>query len=401
VDNEPVRFICDNGDDEDDDDEDESGDNPDCIGEITSMMLMYTGDGCPETSDDQHGLVLCLGDADALEPVNVLVTGRGPVGSRTYAEEDGVFLGDVLEVRAVDGGVSVFNPHTSIVVEFELERMVIQTSCSEIVVGDQVGSLLVVGLTSTLGGTVIMGGEELECSLAKATFDPFDSSVLLEGEFCENPIVRAGQTGGQFEELYLLDSGANFILVAVDEVDDLQTCVFQVECPCETCTMEVAFGDLGGPQGPTGPTGPPGADGADGATGPTGPPGSIDFEAGCGAGMTRIGHWCVDDLIHPPKNFAGASEECHDLHSSICPVEAVMLCDVLDASVLGNQASCINTTDSALRIWTSTYDAAFGQSVLQAIIIYDGDDNTALKADQTEVFPFYCCQAAFNLDGTD
>ncbi len=78
-----------------------------------------------------------------------------------------------------------------------------------------------------------------------------------------------------------------------------------------------------------------------------------------------------------------------------------MLCDVLDTSVLGNQASCTNTTDSAIRIWTRNYDAAFGQSVLQAIVVYDGDDNTALKADQTEVYPFYCCQSVFNVGGTD
>jgi len=84
-------------------------------------------------------------------------------------------------------------------------------------------------------------------------------------------------------------------------------------------------------------------------------------------------------------------------------VEALMLCDVLDSGVLGNQASCVNTTDGANRIWTSTYDAAFGESVLQAIVIYDGDDNTALKADQTEVYPFYCCAAALNLqaEGSD
>ena len=246
--------------------------------------------------------------------------------------------------------------------------------------------------------------------------------MLLEGEFCESPIVRAGQTGGQFEELNVLDSGADFILVAADNVSDLQTCVVKVECPCETCTMEVTLGELTGPPGPTGPTGPPGetgptgptgphgVDGATGATGPpgeTGPPGAMgptgpvgptgSIEGGCGPGTTRIGHWCVDDLIHlPPKNFPDASEDCHDQSSSICPVEALMLCDVLDENVLGNQASCVNTTDAAGRIWTSTYDAAFGESVLQAIVIYDGDDNTALKADQTEVYPFYCCKAVFN-----
>ena len=93
----PEKFICDNGDDEDElgDDED-----PDCVGEITSMTLMYTGDGCPETSDELDGMVTCVGDAGGLEPVNILVGGRDFGTYRTYAEEDDIFVGDILKVRA-------------------------------------------------------------------------------------------------------------------------------------------------------------------------------------------------------------------------------------------------------------------------------------------------------------
>ena len=151
-----------------------------------------------------------------------------------------------------------------------------RTSCPDLSVGQHFGSLQVVGMTSTLGGTVTMGGDELECSLAKATVDPTNDEILLEGFFCDDPIVRAGQTGGQFEEMTVLNSGTDFIRFAANDLGQLQTCVVEVECPCETCTMEVAVGNLGGAQGPPGPPGADGIDGADGAMGPTGetgPPG--------------------------------------------------------------------------------------------------------------------------------
>lgn len=467
---EPERFICDNGNDEDEDGDDEDGDSMDCLGELLGMTLKYTGAGCGGSSDTS-----CVGDAGGIEPVNVHVSGRGSGEPTTYLNEYGVFIGDTLEIRAVDVGLSALEPYTWTEVEVDLEQTRFPSSCAEgIHVGDRFGSLTVVGLTSSLGGDVTMGGDELECSLAKATVDPSNATLLLEGEFCESPTVRAGQDGGQFAELNVLESGVDFILVAADGAGDLRTCVLEVECPCETCTMEVALGDSGGaegppgptgptgpsggPPGPTGPTGPTGAtgpsggppgptgptgptgpmgpagqdgadgldgedgqdgmdgqdgvDGEDGATGPTGPtggpgpPGPIGPSGapgptgsieglGCSPGTTRIGKWCIDDSLHTPKSFLDASAECHELHAAICPVEAMMLCDVLGSAV-GNQASCVNTTDGPIRVWTNTYDAQFGEALFEGIIVYDGDDNTAIKANQNEMFPFYCCQASFN-----
>jgi hypothetical protein len=110
------------------------------------------------------------------------------------------------------------------------------------------------------------------------------------------------------------------------------------------------------------------------------------------ATTTRIGAWCVDNLLRlPSKNFEDASVECHALGKSICPVEALMLCDLLDSQV-GDQASCTITTDSnSLVLWTGTYDASYGESVFQSIVTY-GPDNKAVQANLTQVFPFYCCE---------
>ncbi len=471
----------------DDEDEDEDEDVSQCEGSVISMKLMYTGAGCDATSNTQSGLVTCEGNAASLEPVDILVTNEN--GSKVYADAKDLSLGDVFLVEAALAGDSKLAANSLAVIEYGLETIKFHTSCSKpLDVGDQFGSLQVVELTTPNGTFVLSGDDESGCTLAKATVDPDEQTVLLEGTFCETPSVSGGQPGGAFETLPILDSGPNFILVAVGAVDDLVTCVMEVECPCQDCTMEVAFGhgDDGGPTGPTGPTGPAGpagpsgpqgatgeagpagpqgstgpqgpagpagpqgasgaqgpagptgsmgpqgpagpagpqgASGAQGPAGPTGPTGptgpaaegscpegqcvtGIDEEGrlicapcssggGCDVATTsRIGHWCIDNLLHlPSKNFMDASSECHALGRSICPVEALMLCDALGAAV-GPNATCQITTDSnTLRMWTGTYDASYGASVFQSIIVF-GEDNKAFKANLTEIYPFYCCGLA-------
>jgi hypothetical protein len=117
--------------------------------------------------------------------------------------------------------------------------------------------------------------------------------------------------------------------------------------------------------------------------------------AGTGGGCdvattTRVGQWCVDNFIHSAKNYNEASLACHNLGKSICPIEALMLCDVL-GSALGTQASCVVTTDNSTMHWTADYDAAYGNSVFAGIVVF-GQDNKSFKAAVTELFPFYCCE---------
>jgi hypothetical protein len=111
------------------------------------------------------------------------------------------------------------------------------------------------------------------------------------------------------------------------------------------------------------------------------------------ATTTQIGVWCVDNQFRPAKTFENASAECHALGKVICPVEALMLCDALD-SVIGDQAQCTILTDSTnTRLWTLTYDAAYGENVFQGIVTYTGD-NRALQANVSGSFPFFCCEPA-------
>jgi hypothetical protein len=639
------QVVC-GPDDDEDEDEDEDSDAAQCFGGVTSMKLVYTGDGCSSTSNDQNGLVQCTGDAGGYDPVDVVVR-NGWSDDSVYTHDYNLTSGDVIEVRAQDAGDSLLPSALEVLIADGLEQIQFDASCNEpLHVGDEFGSVRVVELTSGYAGTVTLAAEEsYACTLAKATFDPEASTVLLEGSFCDEPEVFGGQPGGDFASLPVLDSGPNFILVGVAEVTALETCVIEVECLCADCAMEVALWDVEpaegpagptgpqgpsgptgptgaagatgaqgpagpsggtgpqgpagptgapgpmglpgpagpagengedgedgapGPTGPTGPTGPAGADGAtgsqgpQGATGPTGPQGAdgapgamgptgttgpvgptgsqgeqgpagptgpqgengaagatgpqgpsgptgaagttgatgptgpqgVSGAAGatgptgptgpqgpsgptgttgaagatgptgpqgangvagatgptgpqgpsgtpgaagpmglqgptgpqgpagetptgscpegecvvaigengalvCGpcadgggcdvATTTRVGQWCVENLLRlPAQNFEQASAACHAAGKSICPIDALMLCDVLDDS-LGSQASCINTTDNnILRIWTSTYATSFGESVFQAIVVY-GEDNKAFKANIMDLYPFYCC----------
>jgi len=411
-------IIC----DDEDEDEDEDGDAQ-CLGDVVSMKLEYTGLGCGATSNTQNDTVFCSGNAMAFEPVAILITDEADL---IYADVTDVFLTDEIEVAASNVGEAALGTRLTVEIDNGQEIVEFDTSCEQpLYVGNYFGSMRVTELTSTLGGTYVLGGDELECELAKATVDADTQTMLLQGSFCAHPWVFGGQPGGEFAQLEVLAADPSSILVAVDGVGDPDTCVIEVECPCEDCIMEVAFGtgdgDIGptgptgptgpanGPPGPTGPTGPEGPTGPQGATGtnglpgpagPTGPQGATGATgptgqtlSGCAAGSTRFGEWCVDDDFRQPTNFGAASLACfNDRAKSVCPLEAMLLCDVLSEQMSGTPATCTELTDNnQLRIWTLGYDAAFGSSVFDALVVY-GEDNKAFQASYSEIYPYYCCE---------
>ena len=122
----------------------------------------------------------------------------------------------------------------------------------------------------------------LDCRITKTTVDVATNTLLVEGSFCEAPPVLLGTAGGSMEPLTVLDSGEEFILADLDGHATSSTRLVLIECPCETCTIDVTLGTPGptgplgptgpmGPSGHTGPQGPPGATGGQGHVGPTGP----------------------------------------------------------------------------------------------------------------------------------
>jgi hypothetical protein len=121
----------------------------------------------------------------------------------------------------------------------------------------------------------------LDCNVTKVTTD-LDSPVptaTFWGSFCENPTVSAGQTDGSMAPVLVLSYSDNHVTVDLTGNSDPMDQLYSIECPCETCDINVTIGAVGpvgptGPQGPQGKQGPPGADGAAGPPGPTGPKGA-------------------------------------------------------------------------------------------------------------------------------
>jgi hypothetical protein len=118
------------------------------------------------------------------------------------------------------------------------------------------------------------GGDVQECRLVRATPDLSSGTLALEGNFCLDPMVSMGTTGGTLDPVEIFDSDAGFILADLSQHMVAGTAVVVVECPCADCAMDITLGTVGptGPQGqqgitgPTGPQGIPGPPGEDGAS---------------------------------------------------------------------------------------------------------------------------------------
>ncbi len=124
----------------------------DCHGKVTSIKFEYTGKGCGATTNDQEGRVMCYGGADGAQPVSIQVTDDR--GTALFANVSGISIGDVFEATAAAAGLSEFKYNTKVTIDYGLETVRLHTSCSKpIALGDEFGSLRVVEITTTNGGT--------------------------------------------------------------------------------------------------------------------------------------------------------------------------------------------------------------------------------------------------------
>ena len=110
------------------------------------------------------------------------------------------------------------------------------------------------------GGEDYSDGSILTCSITSATADTTSQTLLIEGAFCDSPAVSIGGPGGTLDLVTVFSSGPSFIQADLSGHASPATRVVLVECPCESCEIDVTVG-AAGPPGPTGPTGPtdPGA----------------------------------------------------------------------------------------------------------------------------------------------
>lgn len=126
---------------------------------VKSMILEYTGQGCGASSHSQDPTkVKCSGDPSFAEPVNILATDKKH--TKNWGLASAVPIGGHVVVDAADEGKDNLDSETLVIItnatgDVVLQEVAFHTSCSQpLSVGDQFGSMRLISLTTTEGGTV-------------------------------------------------------------------------------------------------------------------------------------------------------------------------------------------------------------------------------------------------------
>jgi hypothetical protein len=129
----------------------------DCDGQVSRMALQYTRQTCGSTHDTQGaGKVLCTDSAPLTATVRILVTAASDA-TKVYADVSGVAVGGTVTATAANAGATTVAASTRVKVFSGtgtlLQEIVYDSSCAQALnLGDQFGSVLLVGLKTTLGG---------------------------------------------------------------------------------------------------------------------------------------------------------------------------------------------------------------------------------------------------------
>jgi len=125
---------------------------------IKSMILEYTGQGCGASSHSQDPKkVKCSGDPSGAEPVDIYITDKDSRKNWGWAVD--VNVGDHVLADAANEGKNNLDAETLVIITNAVGNVIqevkFHTSCSQpLAVGDQFGSMRLVSLTTTEGGTV-------------------------------------------------------------------------------------------------------------------------------------------------------------------------------------------------------------------------------------------------------
>jgi hypothetical protein len=186
----------------------------DCQGKVLEMVFEYTGGNCTATTNFQEGKAKCEGGTGGATAAIV------PDKSSIKANPSLVGVGETFRVRQKDGKDlgSTFKVE---VIGSGTQKLEIHTSCSkDLNVGDQFGSLRLVELTTTEGGTVTEAITPVEfldiCELPEAPPAPHCTTKVMAltlrytGEGCsattntqEGKAKCSGDTGGSPVEVVI------------------------------------------------------------------------------------------------------------------------------------------------------------------------------------------------------
>ncbi len=153
-----------------------------CEGKVTRLTLVYTGEGCGASDNDQGSKARCEGGAGGAEPVRIRVTGKR--GRDVFADVSGIPIDGEVMIAAANAGESKLpseiRVHIIDAAGNTVESNAIHTSCSRpLATGDRFGSLLVTALSTTEGGDFTLEPPDAEC---ETEFMDSGSGVECEGK---------------------------------------------------------------------------------------------------------------------------------------------------------------------------------------------------------------------------
>jgi hypothetical protein len=125
-----------------------------------------------------------------------------------------------------------------------------------------------------------------------------------------------------------------------------------------------------------------------------------DFISGCVPGgrpicppdMEQVGSWCIDRVRTLEDEFDDLVGICKAKGRSLCPLEAIIECDVGTSGANYPALSCQAYADGNGWIWTTTPHASDGQSFFTFMTVYQSDNKANVQS--TGVGSFYagfCC----------
>jgi len=125
---------------------------------VKRIILEYTGQGCGASSHSQGAdKVKCSGDPSGTEPVDIFVTDKKL--NKNWGSAIGILIGGHVLVDAANEGKDNLDSETKVIITNAvgdvIQEVSFHTSCSQpLAVGDQFGSMRLISLTTTEGGTV-------------------------------------------------------------------------------------------------------------------------------------------------------------------------------------------------------------------------------------------------------
>ncbi len=166
-----------------------------CRGRVKKLELQYTGDDCNATMHMQaSGSVTCNGDPQGAPFVHIIVSNRSnpwDPTARVWFEGD-VALGGIFEATATAGGTTQFGDNTWVFV-IAADCTILQTvkfvtnCCQPLNVGNQFGSVRVVGLDNTQGGSFMLGADVLITYTVRNGSTVSQTDVVVTDNFGEVP----------------------------------------------------------------------------------------------------------------------------------------------------------------------------------------------------------------------